>query len=103
LPVLRTVSVRITPSKCGGVAGLRNGGVDIALANKLSDDMTITDAIDNEFVEILGQSGAFTEIVEMRNWGAWRRGPYTGFKLFKRLRIPKTLEQFKPLKRLKTF
>jgi hypothetical protein len=86
LPILRTVSVRITPPKCGGVTGLRNGGVDIALADKLSDDITITDAIDNEFVKILGQWGAFAEIFEMRNWSAWRQGPYTVFKLFKRLR-----------------
>jgi hypothetical protein len=86
LPVLRTVSVRITPSKCGGVTGLRNGGVDIALADKLSDDITIIDAIDNEFVESLGQWGAFAEISEMRNWGAWRQGHYTVFKSFKRLR-----------------
>jgi hypothetical protein len=86
LPVLRTVSVRITASKCGGVTGLRNGGVDIALADKLPDDITITDAIDKEFVGVLGRWGAFAEIFEMGNWGAWRQGPYTVFKLFKRLR-----------------
>lgn len=87
MPVLRTVSVRITPSKCGGVTGLRNDGVDVALADKLSDNITITDAIDNKFVKILGQWGAFAEIFEMREKGAWRQGPYTVFKLFKRLRI----------------
>ena len=86
MPVLRTVSVRITPSKCGGVTGLRNGGVDIVLADKLSDDITITDAIDNEFVESLGHWGAFAEISEMQNWGAWRQGSYTVSELFKRSR-----------------
>ena len=54
LLVLQTVSVRITASKCGGVAGLRDGGVDIALADKVFDDITIMDVIDDRFVEISG-------------------------------------------------